>query len=327
MSYPEYKELFSKKVNFVDNAEDADVVIFGFVIDIKENSEALIKLQEKKPNIRLVVLSEEPLWDTLWSGDFFSKKSSVLFGDTKLTFTFLNHCTTAIYNFENFPYFITTSDEFFTRYRYYFARNSTYSESDIETNWREASTKIAFYSEKRQKKEFDIKKFKDDVISLSGLRSEIAEKTTGDGIVKIGQGWGVAKKRQALPDWHLDKLVGLDKRSYIVSAIENTHQKFYITEKIFDAFAVLGVPIYYASNANMISRLVPHGGYINTFGLPAERIVEKIALFQPDQAFVCQYKKTQEKLAVLFSNVQSYIKERERLVNEVVNELRLAVIS
>ncbi|WP_306396789.1 glycosyltransferase family 10 domain-containing protein [Telluria beijingensis] len=321
VSYPEYRALFSREIIYATSAEEADIILFGFVIDIRENAEALLQLRNKKPGIKFVVLSEEPLWDTMWSGDFLAKTCNVSIGQSTIAYTFLNHCTTSIYKFNNFPYFITTSDEFFARYRYYFLRNKNYSRDEIEAYWKDAIIRIAFYSERRAKKDFDIKYFDNDVVRLSGLRSEVAERAIGDGVHRVGQGWGIATKRQALPDWHLDKLVALDRKAYIVSAMENTHQEFYITEKIFDAFAVLGIPIYFSSKGNAVSRLLPHGGFLNLYGFSADECIANIHSFKPDANFIENYKKTQQDLAGLFSDAQLYVQERKRVVDEVVKEL------
>ena len=69
-------------------------------------------------------------------------------------------------------------------------------------------------------------------------------------VIREGKGWHSDQPRQSLPDWHLDKLVQLDRQSLFVSALENTLVDHYLTEKIFDAYAVLSVPLYAAKLAS-----------------------------------------------------------------------------
>ena len=105
------------------------------------------------------------------------------------------------------------------------------------------------------------------------------------GTLREGQGWRPGAKRQALPDWHLDKIAALDMRCKVVSAYENTHQNAYISEKIFDAFVTGGVPTYYAGPNHRVHDLVPEAAMINTYGLSAKEAAAKIAGFTPDLAF------------------------------------------
>jgi hypothetical protein len=321
-AYPEYRKLFQKHFEYTQNPGEADFLISGFLKDFRDNAGEIERICSINPDIKLVVLSEEPLWDTVWSGNFFAKYAEMCVGDYNLPYTALNHCTTKIYDFEKFPYFLTTNDDFFARYANLFSRNRKYTTSEIRSIWKNASIKAAFYAESRQDVKYNITFPDQDIVGLCTYRTEVAKEIQGDGVLRVGQGWGTSSKRQSLPDWHLDKLAALDRNSFLVSGLENTHQRQYVTEKIFDAFAVLAIPLYYASPLHSITRLLPKGTYINLFGLFVNEAIEKIASFQPDIEFIEHYSEAQSCLAETFSNPSIYIRERRRVVAEVVFEFQ-----
>ena len=124
-----------------------------------------------------------------------------------------------------------------------------------------------------------------------------------------------------MPDWHLDKLATLDRRTFICSALENTHLPDYITEKPFDAFAVQAVPVYAASPRHRLTEIVPDGAFINVFDLDADEAAERLAAFEPDIAFAARYLEAQSRLADLFGNVETLRAERRRVVNATVAAL------
>jgi hypothetical protein len=113
----------------------------------------------------------------------------------------------------------------------------------------------------------------------------------------------------------------LDQRSFLVSAIENTHQWNYVAEKFFDAFAVQAIPLYYASPLHAAWRLVPSDAFLNLYGIPVEQAIAKIASFHPDNHFIDAYLEAQTRLARLFSQPRDLAEERRRVVAQVVAEL------
>ena len=74
-SYSAYREYFSERGVIIESDPlNADYIIFGFKIDIAANTEILKEARKKNKKLKIVVLSEEPLWDTLWSSGFSEKK-------------------------------------------------------------------------------------------------------------------------------------------------------------------------------------------------------------------------------------------------------------
>lgn len=321
LTYPVYRRL-ATDFDYVESPEEADWVVFGFSKDIKDGFEYLVNLLSKNTGIRLMVLSEEPLWDTLWSGDYLQRKSTVERASEKLCYTVLNHFTSELYNFSEFPYFITTCDEYFVRYGNFFRRNAKLSAEEIRNIWRNARIRQAYFAEMRAGRQYDVNSSKHDVIGLSGFRTRIAQLAKGDTVLRIGKGWGNKVLRQALPDWHLDKLATLDRQAYIVSGIENTHQPDYISEKVFDAFAVLGIPLYVASPKHSVHRLVPKGSFINLYGLTPDEAVEVVHTFEVDSAFVEVYREAQARLSILFTDPVNLWAERRRFIDRIMGEFR-----
>lgn len=322
MSYEVYKSYFDTKLRFEERAEDADYLVMGCDRDFRENIDEIERLLQKNQNLKLVILSEEPFWDTVLSPFNDSTCGTIeekgIFTKKTIEYTVLNHASTSIFDFEKIPYFITTNDNFYTRYANLFSRNVKLGKSDFLQNWERAKIRYAFLAARRVGKSFDVSFKNGTIIGLSRFRSLVCEGMKCEGVLREGQGWGTEQPRQALPDWHLDKLAKLDKNSFVVSALENTHLDTYISEKIFDAFAVGAIPIYYAQPQHKVFELVPEGSFINVAGKSIEEAIKVIEEFEVNDAFMKNYMVAQKQLAELFANEKYYIDERRRIADETV---------
>lgn len=319
-AYPALRPLLQHYFEYSDSAINADFLVFGFVIDIQELAEELLQIRQANPAARLVVVSEEPLWDSLWSGEFWKRNLAVQRQGAELPYTNLNHVTCDIYEFEHFPYFITTDDRYFVRYAHYFKRNSQYASGEILQTWKQAEIRYAFYCEKRCDPKFAAEYQEHGIQGITNLRSQIAELCQFPGTLRVGKGWGDFPIRQSLPDWHLDKLAALDLNAWFVSALENTAHDCYITEKLFDAYAVLGIPIYFASKTSRLSQLVDPESLINCWQLDAAEVCVRLGRFKATQAFVDRYRSTLTRLCELFSAPGKYIEERQRMAAALASE-------
>lgn len=321
-SYDVYRYLFSKYFVYVERPMDADYLVSGFVTDLKENAIEIQRFLNQNSKLKLVVFSEEPLWDTLWSGDFQKNTNSVevTVNDEKISFKYhiLNHVTSNIYEFKKIPYFITTCDDFFVRYNNLFRRNAKLSMIELKQNWKNAEIKYSFFAAKRVNESSSVSYENGTILGLNRFRSLVAEGLSLDGVLREGQGWKIKEQRQSLPDWHLDKLAKLDRNAYIVSALENTHLNSYISEKIFDAYAVLGIPLYFAQKAHYVHKLVQDKSFINLSSLSVEDAISKIENFSATKEFVENYLETQKMLAELFANQKNYIDERKHVVEKTI---------
>lgn len=319
-SYFSYRTLFSRFFEYVDYAEDADILILGFVIDIEENLEVIKFCKVKNANLQIVILSEEPLWDTLWSKNFCDVKQIRNFNGFDLEFLFLNHHNSNIFDFEHIPYFLTTGIDYLVRYRILFSRNSKLSVKELKNIWANASIDAAFFAEHRDADKYDNSFPEYDIYGLSKKRTIIAKDFKANNVIRVGQGWGTQLKRQALPDWHLDKLAVLDKNCKIISALENTHQKSYISEKIFDAYACLGVPMYSASEAHSANKIFPSNSFLNIFNADFDSSKFCLDSFFKDKFCAEMYLDVQNNLSLLFSS-ESFFLEKENVVKKVYGYL------
>lgn len=328
-SYSAYRPYLSQHFDYEDDPLKADFLISGFCIDFRDNAKQVLSIIDGNPNIRLAVVSEEPLWDTIWSNGFqkIISQLNVKNGndEVQIKYHVVNHVTSNVFNFEKIPYFITTNDDFYIRYSNLFLRNKRATRDQLLALWRDAKIKFAFYAAKRMDLSFDVSFEGGSIQGLNRYRSLIAEAITGSDVVREGQGWGTAVTRQALPDWHLDKLAALDKQSFIVSALENTHLSHYISEKLFDAFAVQAIPIYCAQPNHRAFDLVESQSFINVAGLSIAEAKEKILNFEVDGTVLDAYLESQSNLASCFSNPKLLFNERKFLSEKLAQQFKSIV--
>ncbi|MEQ8300738.1 MAG: exostosin family protein [Hyphomonas sp.] len=319
MYYDPYRRLFGRHIDYVDDIWMADMVVTGFDTDIRSATVDLAKKISVRPEMRYLVVSEEPLWDTVWSAVLTERSGIAGSGENAIPYAVANHVNSNVFAFDRLPYFITTDDKFFQRYARLFQRNAAMSADELLAVWRAAPIRAAFYAEHRLEERFDLFLPELGVRGLCAWRTRIAEAVQRGPVVRVGQGWNTdGARRQSLPDWHLDKLVALDKRALVVSGLENTHHSDYITEKVFDAFAVLGVPLYYAAPRHRIHEICPSGGFLNLHGYSDEEAAALVDAFEPDAAFALAYLDTQKALASLFSDPETLNRERGRVVSAVL---------
>lgn len=322
MGYEPYKKLFQDQVDYVSDLWKADTLVTGFDIDFLSATDELMPKFKVRPEMHALVVSEEPLWDTVWAKALESRSAAAKGKGGGFSYSVINHVNSDVFKFERLPYFITTDDKFFQRYGLLFHRNSQLTADELLDFWQSAQIRSAFYAEKRIDERYDVAFPEIGVRGLCAYRSRVAEKASSGHVVRIGQGWSEAlTKRQSLADWHLDKLAALHRKALIVSGLENTHQADYITEKPFDAFAVLGVPLYYASPAHRIHELCPNGGFLNLYDMTEEEAARAVDAFEPDRAFAEAYLDTQKRLAALFSDPETLNRERSRVTNAVLSVL------
>lgn len=322
LAYAAYKPFYRGAIDFVADAEKADLLVVGFDADLLADSRTILALLDANPDLKLVVLSEEPLWDMIWSTGFQSRETTISLAGRSVPLVVLNHVTSAIYDFAHIPYYVSTSDEFIARYARMFARNREMGVETLLERWRKAKIPAAFYSERRKDSQYARVFPELEIEGLCNYRTDLAEAYSDPAAVKVGKGWGEAGPRQVLPDWHLDKLAALDGRTRIVSALENTLVGNYVTEKVFDAYAVGAIPLYYAGSRHRLFDLVDEGGLINLCGLDPADGAELARTFEPDRAFADRYLNTQARLAERFRQTDQIFEERARVASEVIAELR-----
>ncbi|SDE59052.1 exostosin domain-containing protein [Ruegeria marina] len=321
LSYEGFQQVLGGRIRVEQDPFKADVVMTGFNLDLKENPELFGKLVRERPETRIMVISEEPLWDSLWSGGFASTSRKIKCGDTDVAYTFLNHSNSAIYDFDRIPYFLLTDNDLLARYGLLIKQNSALSSRDLLARWNNAPISAAFIAEKREGDKYE-KSFPDHALyGLSSYRSEVAAKTRGKGVLREGKGWHSDKPRQDLPDWHLDKLAALTGRVRVMSSFENTHQHHYISEKIIDAFVVGGIPTYYADENHGIYKLVSPACMINTFGQSASAAAKSISETTPNPEMAEAWLETAQNLQSLLVDHKAILAERHRIAEAVLKAI------
>lgn len=322
LSYPVYQRLFSPYVEFVDDINHADVVASGTFTDFRRNARELAALEHSP---RFLVLSEEPYWDVCWDPVFEHRHGDVSKGDSTVVFQRVNHTNSAIYSFAHLPYYITTDNDFYARYAWFFKRNATLRAKDWLAHWQQCRYREAYLVERRLEEKHLVDRPDLDMWSYSVLRTQLAERVftfdnSGDGLV-AGFRWRDDVRRQKLPDWHLDKIQMLDGRVQLINALENTHQRDYVSEKLFDGFALQGIPIYAATPDHSLFRLLSNPACINVFGHSFEQAAEAIDNFETGPEFAENYTENQQQLLQSFSQPWQLHEERARIVREVVKVL------
>jgi len=323
LSYAPYQRAVAGKVEFTASPDGSEVLMLGFKKDLVDRAPDILAFRKSNPSLRVAIVSEEPLWDSLWSGNFLDKKQVHQTEEGEIPFLYLNHINSRIFHFQSLPFFPTTSDDFYPRYASLFARNAALSPDDILSSWKQCHIQRAYYAEKRDSPAYEKQTPGVQVLALSCFRTRLADLDRCEGVEHIGQGWANIPRRQDRPDWHLEKLSVLDRRARMVSAIENTLAPDYVTEKILDAYAVLAIPIYYAGPGNAVHRLVDGSTFLDVADLTPQEALQKIKTFNPSLDFAKRYLDTQKNLATRFTNPDNFCTERHRVTDEILKELTM----
>lgn len=321
LSHAPIRRMVGDRLAWAGTLAEADLVITGYSIDWRENIDPLLPLLARSGAPKLAVMSEEPRWDVTGSDLPTGRDGRMRVNDTEIRYAFLSHETSDIFRFDRLPYFVLTADHYAVRYASMMSRFVAMTPAELLKRWQSAPIAAAFFAAKSEGDVY-VGSFPDrDVTLLSGYRSQVAALSNGAGVLRVGKGWGAEVGRQDLPDWHLDKMAQLDGRVRMASAFENVHQHNYISEKIFDAFAVGGVPVYWASPKHRIFDLVPATAMLNTVELDSAEAAKRIADFTPDLELAESWLETCSRLADLFGDFQAVSAERRRVADAVVAEV------
>lgn len=321
LSYDPIRQRIGDRIDWVGTPEEADLVVTGFNLDLRDNAERLLPLATRKEGPRFAVISEEPLWDITWSGEFTGRDARINVAGGEINYAFLGHDTSSIYAFNQLPYFILTENHFAVRYASLMAAQTRRTPQEMLTHWQTAPLRAAFICEKRKGQIYTKAYTDQDVAALSAYRTDLAAMMQGENVLCMGKGWGTGIHRQDLPDWHLDKLAHLTGHCFLAGCYENVHQQVYITEKIFDAFAVGAVPAYWASPQHRVFDLVPEASMLNTYGLDVTASAKRLSEFNPDFAFAEAWLNTCGNLSNLFNDYSLIDSERNRVADAVMKEI------
>lgn len=322
LSYAALWPLFDGQITHVTDPRQADLYVFAHVQDIQQAPREMVEdwRQRRRP---VVLLSEEPFWDTIWGKQ---PLAPMLYVDTAfgaLPVRQLNHHTCNIFRFDRIPYYLLTHHRFANAYGHRFARNAALGIRDWQDRLAAAHVDIGFMFERRPEPHHDVTWPEGDIIGLCAWRTRLAEACRGTDVQRWGRSWGNGLSRFDLEtDWHLDKLVRLDGACRVLGAIENTHQPDYITEKLFDAFACGSVPVYHASPGHRIHDLgLPADSWVNLYGLTAEAAAAQIEAIRPTRTMAAALAHAQQHLHSWLGDPTLWQAERQRLGRAVLAAL------
>jgi glycosyl transferase family 10 (putative fucosyltransferase) len=325
LSYPALAPLFEGVTRLVKTPQEADLYVFAHSLDIEAAPRALVEdwRLRRRP---VVLLSEEPFWDTMWGRKPLTRNRVL---DTRygaLSVIQLNHHTSDIFRFDRIPYYLLTNHRFANTYAAHFARNASLTKADWQARFAARHTDLTFMFERRPEPYHTIRWPEGGIIGLCSWRTNLAEictrTSTGDIIERLGQSWQGGSSRFELDNWHLDKMTRLDDHTRILAAFENTHQPDYITEKLFDAFACGALPLYFASPTHRIHDFdLPEMAWLNLFDLDVTNAAKRIADTRLTPELFDAYAFSQTLLARLFCDSAAWVDERHRLRQAVLGAL------
>ena len=255
-SYHVYRQLLGEFFDFVEDAYKADVIVVGFSVDLDSITVNYPGLIKDNPHIQFFVFSEEPLWDCLSPNAMDCVEQKWHTAEGIINFKVFNHLNSEVFNFEKIPYFLTTESSYIARYLIMYKQLlQAHNAKSLLEYWQSKGNAVHFVQQQRLQAKYGFYNPQLNVYGLSKFRSLLCEGLSKDDASVDAQSVASNCVRQDLPDWHLDKIIRLRGKTSFLSAMENTLIRNYITEKIFDAFAVGAMPVYYADQAHRIFEL------------------------------------------------------------------------
>lgn len=313
-------------VEVVDLAQ-ADLVLSAHPNDFATAPPGLEDRLEGGRAPKLLLYSEEPLWDLLFSPDPLAQTAQLpVFRAGMRPVRQVNFLNSGRFVFDKIPYFLLTNHRFANAYAARFAVNAKLDATEWAQQFRQRRDPIAFIAARHRGHHHDTVLLDGQIRGLSAWRSRVAERLVASGARLHGQGWSHHSRRSDLRNWHLDKLVGYGRQSVLLSAIENTHFTDYVSEKIFDAFAMGSIPVYLASPNHAIHRLgLPEGSWINLWGLSEDDAVEHLRSFKPDTETIDAFTQAQRQLAAVFASCDALHHDRHKTAQAIVKTLQQTV--
>ena len=299
----------------------ADLVVIAHPRDaLTLSAEAAEALARGRP---LALYSEEPFWDSLFSPDP-AARSVILptahLGEARARQ--VTHHRGAAFDFDRIPYYLLTAAGFWLSYSARFARNARRTAADWRAHFAAVGARTVFMAERRPERFHDMVWPQAGIVGLCAWRTRLA--LACPGAERIGASWGTAPSRFALRDWHFDKLARLDAAVGTLSALENTHQPAYLSEKLFDAFACGARPLYMAAPGHRVHDLgLPPGAWLNLWGRDLAESA-RAAVTPPEGRFFEDYAAAQGRLAALFASLEVLRAERRRLGRAIRADLAAA---
>jgi hypothetical protein len=326
ISYPALAPLFENRIERVAHPSEADMYVFAHGLDIRDCDPDVVTDWRARGR-PVVLLSEEPFWDTIWNRRPLQRHRwfETRFG--VLPVVQLNHQTSDIFDFAAIPYYLLTNHRFANAYAFHFGRNARVGPSEWRERFAARPIDVTFMFERRPEAFHSVSWPEGGLHGLCAWRTGLATAIKDRVVERLGRSWNNGISRFALADWHLDKLVRMADRARAFGAIENTHQRNYITEKFFDAFAIGSMPLYFADPAHRIHDFgLPRESWLNLDGLSVEDAADRVARQEWPPEFFEAYAEAQTMLADRFHDLRLWIEERHRLARATLAEFETVLV-
>lgn len=327
LSYPALQECLDPGLVLVPEAAEADLWLFAHVMDIEALPSEMIGLWRRR-RCPIVLLSEEPFWDTIWGRRPLDRHIAVETDWGALPVIQINHTTSTLYRFDRVPYYLLTNPRFERTYIERFARNAGLSAADWQADFARRAQTLTVMFERRPEPYHDISWPGAGLYGLCAWRTRLAEALSPGQCERLGASWQGGPTRFELADWYGDKMRRLDRHARMLGAFENTHHPDYITEKFFDAMACGSVPLYAAAPDHRIHDLgLPAGAWINLWGLEAAEAADRLRSPAFGAGFWEDFRAAQGLLHAFFATPDLFRDERSRLRDALMTELAMALDS
>lgn len=297
-----FRRELGARIALTERPEDADVLLAGVPSDLHEAAERIAALREKKPGLKLMVISPEPPGGAQEVSALPAAEGRL---DNGIAFRLLTPGNSAIFDFARIPYATLLEDERAAIYATRFAAMARPGPADLLARWNAASVSAAFFFERHDAADRVPAPAARDCREMTAYRIAVAQAVRDrlPGTLCISPG--------AKGPW--DTLATLSGRTRIYAALESVLQQHHVTQNLFDSFAAGAIPIYCAGPQHRALEFVPAHAMINIHGLAPREAADRIVDFRLDAAFAVAWRDTAQALARMFADIGALQVERRRV--------------
>lgn len=253
-SYEIYLEHLTEYYEMVSNPKDADVIFVTYVQNIRDNFNRFYNYQ-KGSNAKIIILSEEPLWDLSWSSTIkWRGTQQIVYGrrnKIKIDIERINFINTDVFSYKKIPFFLTTQKVYTDNYLNFIDKLETENIEDIIQKKNYDVSGVFSCRVQPINNEFNLG---DDIDKkcLNTFRSLLGDTFKENSSLKCDFFGNNNSEYEGLTDitiydsteFHKVKLNWCIDNAKFLFSFENTMLRTYVTEKVFDAAASASVPIF-----------------------------------------------------------------------------------